>query len=113
MGNALVGYLGRATQQGREVLDLGSMQPFQMVTSTGAGFTWVGTDTTALGDLIVLANKDNIGEVRVAVDLAVGAANYFPLKAGDSLGLPGVSLSQVNLWFADNTDKLHLAYMKE
>jgi len=105
-----IGYSGKARAQGREILGA-DVQPFQVVVATSDAFVWQGAGGGGdIAELVLLANADNIGYVQVAVDAAVGALNYFPLLAGEALGLDGLSLDQLHLKFEKDTDKIHLAF---
>lgn len=104
------GHLGKAKPQGREVLGA-DVQPFQVIVSTGDASVWQGAAGQGdISELVILASADNTGYVQVAIDAAVGALNYFPLLAGDTLGLDGLTLDQLHLKFEKNADKVHLAF---
>ncbi len=118
MANTVTGYLGAARDEGQEVKALGVLQPFVVITATQDSYAWQGDppdpdNIPAAGDMIVVANSNNIGWVRVAINATVGADNYVPLYSKDVLGLPGVPTYNLHLLFEKNTDKVHLVYMQE
>ncbi len=108
----LIGYLGKAMAKGRQVLGP-TIQPLQVKTSTGAGSTWQGTGADDIYEIVILANTANAADVQIAIDAAVGAANYLPLPAGAAIVLEGLTLSQLHLKFLGaSPDKAHLVITK-
>ena len=107
----LLGYLGKATQVGREVLGrVVSPQPFVKVTATADDEVWAGTEDIYLAQVIIIANANNAGAVQFSLYEVVGASNYIDLWAKDSYDFGGVKLSEIHLKFAKAGDAIHLAH---
>lgn len=107
----LAGFLGKATQNGREVITrIQSPEPFLILTATTAGETWQGTDERALAEVIVAAGRDNEDAVSVSLYAPVGADNYMDLEAKDSIKTGGLKFSDIHLKFSRVGQQIHLMY---
>ena len=113
MSNKLKGYLGKAMARGRQVLGP-TLQPIQVITSTGAASVWQGPPGGGdIVEIVIVANAANVSDVQIAIDAAVGAANYLPLPAGAGILLEGITLDQLHLKFIGaSPDKVHLVITK-
>lgn len=107
----LVGYLGKATVVGREVISrLTSPQPFVVHTATSDGETWQGSTDEAISQVLLIANPQNVQGIRFSLYEPVGATNYIELFGQDSFELGGILLSDIHLQFVQAGDSIHLAY---
>lgn len=107
----LVGYLGKATSVGQEVIfRLTAPQPFSLHTSTAVNETWQGATGVSLAQITVLAGAQNVGRVQLSLYAVVGASNYLELYAQDSFELGGINLDDIHLKFANSGDTVYFAY---
>lgn len=105
----LAGYLGKAVPSGREVITrVVAPDPFRVHTSTAADETWQGTDNDELAEVLVIAGPDNTDAIHFSLYAAVGAANYFPLYAKDSVRFGGIKFSDIHLKFLADGDSIHV-----
>ena len=105
----LAGFLGKATKLGREVISrCVAPEPFKVYVSTGAAEAWQGTDDDELVEALVVAGPNNTDTIRFSLYEAVGAANYLPLNAKDSVRLGGIRYDDIHLKFMAAGDSIHI-----
>jgi len=110
----LLGYLGKATQVGREVIGrYAAPEPFYVHTATadGEAWTWPGVDAD-VSELLILAGSKNLGSMKLSFYEAVTASNYLPLFGQDSFEAGGIKLSDIYITFETAGDSVHIAYVK-
>jgi hypothetical protein len=108
----LLGYLGKATEVGREVIGrFTAPQPFLILTATSDGetWTWPGDDAN-LAQMLMMMGTTNQGRIQFSLYEPVGAANYMEFFGQDSFEFGGVNLSDIYLTFEKAGDHIHLAY---
>ena len=105
----LAGYLGKAVPHGREVITrIVAPEPVVIHTSTGDDETWQGTDDNELAEVLIVAGADNVDTIQFSLYAAVGAANFLPLNAKDSIRFGGVRFSDIHLKFITSGDSIHI-----
>lgn len=105
----LAGYLGKAVPYGREVITrIVAPKPFKIITSVGVDELWQGTDADELAEILIVAGPDNTDVIQFSLYAAVGAANYLPLYAKDSIRFGGVKYSDIHLKFLVAGDSIHI-----
>jgi len=105
----LAGYLGKACPTGREVITrIVAPDPFTVHTSTGDAEVWQGTDDGELAEVLVIAGPDNVDVIQFSLYNVVGAANFIPLNAKDSVRLGGIRFSDIHLKFITTGDTIHI-----
>lgn len=105
----LAGFLGKATATGREVITrIVAPDPFNVITSVSADETWQGDSEDELAELLIIAGPDNTDAIQFSLYSAVGAANYLPLYAKDSVRFGGVRYSDIHFKFLADGDSIHI-----
>ncbi len=105
----LAGFLGKATQTGREVITrIVAPDPFKVITSSAADEVWQGTDDGELAEILIIAGPDNTDAIQFSLYAAVGAANYLPLYAKDSIRFGGIKYSDIHFKFLADGDSIHI-----
>ena len=105
----LAGFLGKACPTGREVITrIVAPDPFKIHTSTGVDETWQGDSEDELAEVLIIAGPENTDAIQLSLYSAVGAANYLPLFAKDSIRFGGIKYSDIHLKFLADGDSIHI-----
>lgn len=105
----LAGYLGKATQIGREVITrIVAPDPFTIHTSTAVDETWQGDTEQELVEVLLIAGPENTEAIQFSLYTAVDLVNYLPLYAKDSIRFGGIKFSDIHLKFLADGDSIHI-----
>ncbi len=105
----LAGYLGKACPTGQEIITrIVAPEPFFIHTSTAADETWQGDNEDELAEILIIAGPENTDAIQFSLYSAVGAANYLPLFAKDSIRFGGIQYSDIHLKFLASDDSIHI-----
>ncbi len=105
----LAGYLGKACPTGQEIITrIVAPEPFAVITSTAADETWQGDSEDELAEILIIAGPENTDAIQFSLYSAVGAANYLPLFAKDSIRFGGIQYSDIHLKFLADNDSIHI-----
>jgi len=77
----------------------------------GANWTWNGGNIET-SEVMILADSTNTGAVQVSIDAAVGATNFWPLNAGESLTFSVNNLSRVHINIVVAAEIAYVAYTR-
>lgn len=108
---SIIGYLGKATNRGREIHGRKGtvMQNIEHFTGVGANDEQQGSDVVCT-ELLVMGHPDNTGTVWVRTGEVATVNNAWPLAAGEILSFNADNLSDLQMLIVVSGDKLIVAY---
>lgn len=108
---SLIGYLGKATNRGREIHGRRgtAMQEIEHFTGSGANDEQQGGDVVCT-ELLVMGHPDNGDTVWVRTGAVATVNNAWPLAAGEVFSFNVDNLSELQMLIVVDGEKLIVAY---
>jgi hypothetical protein len=107
------GYLGKATQHGREVL-IAQIQDILHYTATAGNQTKQGSDSPGSADpcseVMCMGHPDNTGKVWVRKGTTATTSNAWPLGPGEVINFNVDNLSDLQMLIVVSGESLIVAY---
>lgn len=108
---SIVGYLGKATAEGREIHGRSGaqLQNITLFTGSGANDAQQGSSVVCT-EILVMGHPDNTGKVWVRTGVVATVSNAWPLAAGEVFSFGVNNLSELQMLIVVDTEKLIVAY---
>ena len=108
---SVVGYLGKATAQGREIHGRSGaqLQDILHFTGSGANDTQQGSAVVCT-EILCMGHPSNTGKVWVRTGEVASVSNAWPLEAGEIFSFNVDNLSDLQMLIVVDTEKLIVAY---
>ncbi len=105
---SVIGYLGKATKKGREILGA-SIQDIEHFMGVGGNDTQGGSNVVC-NELLVMGHPDNTEKIWVRTGDVATVNNAWPLDAGEVLSFNVDNLLELQILIVVNGEKLIVAY---
>ena len=105
---SVIGYLGKATKLGREIVGP-KIQDILHHTGSGADDTQQGSNVVC-HEILCMGHPDNTGTVWVRTGVIATTSNAWPLLAGEVFSFEVDNLNELQMLIAVDGEKLIVAY---
>lgn len=107
----VIGYLGKATQWGREIIGraTSNLQDILHFTGSGANDTQSGSNIEC-SEILCMGHPDNTGKVWVRTNTTATVNDAWPLAAGETFQFFVDNLSELEMLVVIDGEKLIVAY---
>jgi hypothetical protein len=104
----VMGFLGKATSRGREVLGA-AIQDILHYTGSGANDTQQGANIEC-SEVMCMGHPDNTDTIWVRTNTTATVSNAWPLAAGEVINFNVANLDELRMLIVVNGEKLIVAY---